>query len=108
MLTILTLGALMDKSLPVGADNEESFKLFQLAQQAIALAPFLDTAPGPSTCQLLVHKAQCHVLSGEPDAFETMWRHVGLAMRLAQSVSGVLCYVMNTCLSIRSDADWTA
>lgn len=103
MFAILAIGAFLDTKLPLAPHNEEGTYYFQAAKTAVELAPFLDTAPTVSTIQLVILTAQCHVMSGEDVAVETLWRHTGLAIRLGQSVSDLsfLHHYRHLCLLYR-------
>lgn len=87
LFVIFCFGALTDMELPPAPDNPEADHYYQLTKAALALEPVLERPPSVSTVQTLslmgIYEGLC---SGE-NSIESTWALMGLATKLAQSVS---------------------
>jgi hypothetical protein len=100
LFMIFCFGAYTDISLPPAPDNPDSELYFQLTRAALTLEPVLERPPSVATVQTLslmaIYQGMC---SGE-NSIESTWALMGMATKLAQSVSGFIC------LGIKSDLAW--
>ena len=88
LFMIFCFGAYTDISLPPAPDNPDSELYFQLTRAALTLEPVLERPPSVATVQTLslmaIYQGMC---SGE-NSIESTWALMGMATKLAQSVSG--------------------
>ena len=87
LFIIFCFGAYTDISLPPAPDNPDSELYFQLTRAALSLEPILERPPSVATVQTLslmaIYQGMC---SGE-NSIESTWALMGMATKLAQSVS---------------------
>jgi hypothetical protein len=87
LFMIFCFGAYMDVSLPPAPDNPDAERYFQLSRAALSIEPVLERPPGVATVQALslmaIYQGMC---SGE-NSIESTWALMGMATKLAQSVS---------------------
>jgi hypothetical protein len=102
MFVVLSIGALLDPEAP--SSRAEGNQYYVLSQHVADLAPFLRAPPCLNTIQLLVLMPQAQVLRGEHSAVAIQWTYLGLAGRLAQSVSCCLFMIYQLLIgSLRLD-----
>jgi hypothetical protein len=87
LFVIFCFGSLTDMALPPAPDNPEAEHYYQLTKAALGLEPVLERPPSVATVQALslmgIYEGLC---SGE-NSIESTWALMGLATKLAQSVS---------------------
>lgn len=87
MFVIFCFGALTDVSLPPAPDNPDAEQYFQLTRAALTLEPVLDRPPSVATVQTLSLMAIYQGLVSGENSIESTWALMGIATKLAQSVS---------------------
>jgi hypothetical protein len=85
MFVVLSIGAFLDPE--ASFSKVEGNQYYVFSQNVAHLAPFLHAPPCLNTIQLLILMPQAQVLRGEQNTVATQWTYLGLAGRLAQSVS---------------------
>ena len=88
MFAIYCFGALVDEQLPPAPGNAEADRYYMLTRAALALQPVMDRAPSVSTVQALSLMAIYQGLVANEHSIESTWALMGMASKLAQSVSG--------------------
>jgi Fungal specific transcription factor domain len=87
LFVIFCLGAVTDDALPPPPGNADGDRFYALARAALALAQPLDRPPTVSTVQAFSLMAIYQGLVANQDSIESTWALMGLATKLAQSVS---------------------
>jgi hypothetical protein len=87
LFAILGLGAVIDDALPPPPGNADGDSFYTLARAALALAQPLDRPPTVSTVQAFSLMAIYQGVVANQDSIESTWALMGLATKLAQSVS---------------------
>lgn len=87
LFVIFCFGALTDDTLPPAPENAEADRFYTLTRAAIALASPMDRSPAVSTVQTFSLMAIYQGLVANQDSIESTWALMGLATKLAQSVS---------------------
>jgi len=87
LFVILCFGAITDEILPPAPGNPEAERFYTLTRAAIALSPPMDRPPTVSTVQAFSLMAIYQGLVANQDSIESTWAMMGLATKLAQSVS---------------------
>ncbi len=96
LFVIFCFGAITDETLPPAPGNPEADRFYTLTRAAIALSPPMDRPPTASTVQAFSLMAIYQGLVANQDSIETTWAMMGLATKLAQSVSDAYVTVMST------------
>ena len=89
LFVIFCFGALTDISLPPAPDNPDSEQYFQLTRAALSLEPVLERPPSLATVQALSMMAIYQGLCSGENSIESTWALMGMATKLAQSVSPI-------------------
>jgi hypothetical protein len=89
LFAIFCFGAVTDDSLPPPPGNADGNHFYALARAALALAQPLDRPPTVSTVQAFSLMAIYQGLVASQDSIESTWALMGLATKLAQSVSSL-------------------
>lgn len=87
LFVIFCFGAVTDDSLPPAPGNLEADRFYTLTRAAIALAPPTDRPPSVCTVQAFSLMAIYQGIVANQDSIESTWALMGLATKLAQSVS---------------------
>ena len=87
LFVIFCFGAITDEALPPAPGNPEADRFYTLTRTAIALSPPMDRPPTVSTVQAFSLMAIYQGLVANQDSIESTWAMMGLATKLAQSVS---------------------
>ncbi len=87
LFVIFCLGAVTDDALPPAPGNEEADRFYTLTRAAIALTPPTDRPPSVCTVQVFSLMAIYQGIIANQDSIESTWTLMGLATKLAQSVS---------------------
>lgn len=87
LFVIFCFGAATDDALPPPPGNADAERFYALARAALALAQPLDHPPTVSTVQAFSLMAIYQGLVANQDSIESTWALMGLATKLAQSVS---------------------
>jgi hypothetical protein len=90
LFVIFCFGALTDDTLPPAPENAEADRFYTLTRAATALASPMDRPPAVSTVQTFSLMAIYQGLVANQDSIESTWALMGLATKLAQSVSPTL------------------
>jgi hypothetical protein len=89
---IFCFGALTDIDLPAAPDNALAEQYYQLTKAALVLEPVLERTPSVATVQTLalvaIYEGCCGGGKGREESVERTWGVWGVAVKLAQSVSG--------------------
>jgi len=84
---IFCLGAVTDHAVPAAPGNGESDRFYSVARAAMALTPPTDRPPAVCTVQAFSLMAIYQGIVADQDSIESTWTLMGLATKLAQSVS---------------------
>lgn len=87
LFVIFCFGAVTDDALPPAPGNAEADRFYTLTRAAIALMPPADGPPSVSTVQVFSLMAIYQGIAANQDSIERTWTLMGLATKLAQSVS---------------------
>jgi hypothetical protein len=87
LFIIFCFGALTDVKRPPAPDNEDADRYFKLSRAAMALEPVLDRPTSVATVQTLALMGIYQGLASGDNSIESTWALMGLACKLAQSVS---------------------
>lgn len=87
LFVIFCFGAVTDDTLPPPPGNVEADRFYTLTRAAIALTPPTDRPPSICTVQAFSLMAIYQGMVANPDSIESTWALMGLATKLAQSVS---------------------
>lgn len=87
LFVIFCFGALTDNELPPAPDNPIAHQYFQLTRAALSMEPVIDRPPSVATVQVLSLMAIYEGLCSGENSIERTWALMGLATKLAQSVS---------------------
>lgn len=91
MFIIFCFGALTDISLPPAPDNAPAEQFYSITKAALTLEPVLDRPPSVATVQVLSLMAIYEGLRSGENSIESTWSLMGMATKLAQSVSSIEC-----------------
>lgn len=87
LFVVFCLGSVTDDTLPPPPGNAEADRFYALTRAAIALAPPMDRPPTVSTVQAFSLMAIYQGLVANQDSIENTWALMGMATKLAQTVS---------------------
>jgi hypothetical protein len=87
LFVIFCFGAVTDDALPPAPGNAEADRFYTLTRAAIALTPPTDRPPAVCTVQAFSLMAIYQGIVANQDSIESTWTLMGLATKLAQSVS---------------------
>jgi transcription factor-like protein len=87
LFVIFCFGAVTDDAVPPAPGNVEADRFYTLARAAIALTPPTDRPPAVCTVQAFSLMAIYQGIVADQDSIESTWTLMGLATKLAQSVS---------------------
>lgn len=87
LFVLFCFGTLTDMELPPAPDNPEADRWLQLTKAALTLEPVLDRPPSVATVQALSLMAIYEGLCSGENSIESTWALMGMATKLAQSVS---------------------
>ena len=87
LFVIFCFGAVTDDTLPPAPGNVEADRFYTLTRAAIALTPPMDRPPSVCTVQAFSLMAIYQGIVANQDSIESTWALMGLATKLAQSVS---------------------
>lgn len=90
MFVVFCFGALTDPDLPPSPNNIEASTYYHLTRAALNIEPVLDRPPSVATVQTLSLMGIYQGLVADENSIESTWALMGLACKLAQSVSNVL------------------
>lgn len=87
LFVVFCFGALTDPELPPAPNNLEASTYYHLTRAALNIEPVLDRPPSVATVQTLSLMGIYQGLVADEHSIETTWALMGLACKLAQSVS---------------------
>ena len=97
LFVVFCFGALTDPNLPPAPNNAEASMYYQLTRASLNLEPVLDRPPSVATVQTLSLMGIYQGLVADENSIESTWALMGLACKLAQSVSPTLhIYLYNS------------
>lgn len=109
LFVIFCFGALTDMAMPPAPDNPEAEQFYQLTKAALTLEPVLARPPSVVTVQTLSLMAIYEGLCSGENSIESTWALMGLATKLAQSVSHAAYSVMTRLMFFNIWLlDWTS
>lgn len=89
LFVVFCFGALTDNELPPAPDNPIAHQYFQLTRAALSMESVIDRPPSVATVQALSLMAIYEGLCSGENSIERTWALMGLATKLAQSVSQI-------------------
>lgn len=87
LFVIFCFGALTDMNLPPAPDNILAERYYGLTKAALTVEPVLERPPSVATVQTLSLMAIYEGLKSGDNSIESTWALMGIATKLAQSVS---------------------
>lgn len=87
LFVIFCFGALTDMNLPAAPDNMLAEQYYNLTKASLSLEPVLERPPSVATVQTLSLMAIYEGLRSGENSIESTWALMGMATKLAQSVS---------------------
>ena len=108
LFIIFCYGALTDISMPAAPDNTLAEQYYDLSKVALSLEGVLDRPPSVATVQTLSLMGIYEGLRSRENSIENTWALMGMATKLAQSVSILTPFSLYESHSSNLHKDWFA